>query len=125
MAFAAASLTGCSAINAATAQHTQVTYPSWADAPTHGSATSVLPAFIPHDAKNVSLRTLDGRGETLRFTSPSPLDSSLCRPGELTGKPRIDSNWWPTTKPPAEGTLCSSGWRLFELDGITYGWTAR
>jgi hypothetical protein len=124
-ALATAALTGCAALNAATAQHTQVFYPKWTDAPTSGEPTSVLPRFVPHDATNVNLRTLAGHGKTMRFTSASPVDPTLCQPGKLTGRPRMESNWWPETKPPTEGTVCSSGWRLFELDGTTYGWTAR
>jgi hypothetical protein len=121
VAIAGTLLTGCSAYTQATMQHTQLDYSSWADAT--GAAASTLPGFIPHDAKNLNLRTLPGHGATLRFTSAASVSSPDCSSGALTGKPRIQSNWWPTTKPPATGTVCSGGWRLFVVDGTTYGWT--
>lgn len=117
------SLTGCSALALATAQHTQVFYPTLSTA--GPKAASEVPAFVPQDATDVTVRSLPGHGKTMQFVSTTALDASLCHPGELSGKPRINSNWWPTAKLPTEGTVCASGWQLFELDGTTYGWSAQ
>lgn len=121
LATASLCLAGCSVLAIATEQHTQVFYPTLAG--TH--VASVVPAFIPRDAKDVTVRSLAGHGRTLRFDSTTPLDSTLCRAGELSGRPHMNSNWWPTSKPPAAGQVCGAGWQLFEVDGTTYGWTAK
>lgn len=87
-------------------------------------AAAAVPAFIPPDATEVTIRSLPGHGQTLKFVSATPLDSALCHAGTLTGRPRINSNWWPTTPPPSSGMSCNSGWQLFTVDGVTYGWTS-
>lgn len=117
-------LSGCSVALLMTSQTSQVLYARWKDAPTSGDAAVVPPAFVPHDAKIVTVRTLrDGHGSILRFTSKSRLDPQLCSSGHLTGRPRLDTNWWPIAKPPAEGMRCSPGWRVFVRDGTTYAWS--
>ena len=104
-------------------KHHQVDYARWLDAPRHGGPQAALPAFVPHDATNIYLRTLlDGSGATLTFTSPDPVNPELCTTGQLTGRPRLDSTWWPIEKPPATGMLCSPGWRVFVDEGVTYAW---
>jgi hypothetical protein len=115
--------TGCSALALTGMKHTQVDYARWLDAPRHGGPQAELPAFAPHDATDIYLRTLlDGSGATLTFTSPDPVNSRLCTTGSLTGHPRLDSTWWPIEKPPATGMLCSPGWRVFVDEGVTYAW---
>ncbi len=115
-------LTGCSELRDLGLSHKQVDYASWADAPKHGSVASVPPSFVPHDASDLYIRTLlDGSGATITFKSTEQLSPALCAPGPLTGKPRLDSNWWPDANPPADGMICD-GWRVFESHGATYGW---
>jgi hypothetical protein len=116
-------LTGCEAMQLTGMKHKQVAYASWTDASGHTTPATALPEFVPHDASDIYLRTLlDGSGATLTFTSASPLSLTLCQPGELTGKPLLQSNWWPIEKPPATGMLCSPGWRVFVKGGVTYAW---
>ncbi|HEY2643944.1 MAG TPA: hypothetical protein VGI56_09350 [Galbitalea sp.] len=116
-------LSGCSIFGLIGTKHRQVDYPRWQDAPHRGGSQTALPAFVPHDATDIYLRTLlDGTGATLTFTSPDPLSSELCRPGELTGSPRLLSTWWPNEKPPDTGMVCSPGWRVFVDEGVTYAW---
>lgn len=131
LAFAAAAscllvVSGCAALGLVASQTSQVLYSRWKDAPKTGGADVVPPAFVPHDAKVVSLRTLrDGNGSILRFTSKRPLNPLLCTPARLTGRPALDTSWWPITKPPAKGTLCSPGWRVFVDSGTTYAWSPK
>jgi len=117
-------LSGCSAVGVLGLQTTsQVVYARWSDAPRTGDPDVVPPAFVPRDAKVVTLRTLlDGHGSILRFTSKSPLDPRLCRAGTLTGRPRLDTNWWPIGRPPARGMRCSPDWRVFVRSGTSYAW---
>lgn len=116
-------LTGCGALDLTGMKHTQVDYANWMDAVGETTPSTELPAFVPHDASDIYLRTLlDGSGATLTFTSTSPLSLTLCKPGRLTGKPRMQSDWWPIEKPPATGMLCSPGWQVFVSDGATYAW---
>ena len=117
-----AGLTGCSALAQATAHHSQVFYPTLSAA--SATAVATVPSFIPKDATEVTLRSLPGHGQTMMFESSSPLDPGTCHEAALTGHPRINSNWWPTTTPPATGVVCPSGWQLFTYHGATYGWTA-
>ena len=124
----ALALAGCSTISSIyDGQPTQADYPAWSDVHTIDQHTSVIlpqpPAFVPHDATQIFVRVLPTGPAILTFVSTQQLDASLCHPGPLTGKPSLDANWWPIAKPPAEGLLCSSGWRLFTVGGITYGWT--
>jgi hypothetical protein len=124
----AVSLAGCSAISSIyDGQPTQADYPSWSDVHTINQQTSATlpqpPAFVPHDATQIYVRVLPTGPAILTFVSTQQPDPLLCHPGSLTGKPNLDANWWPIAKPPAEGLLCSSGWRLFTAGGITYGWT--
>jgi hypothetical protein len=129
LAFAAAAcclllVSGCSAIDIVTAQTSGVVYSRWSDAPKTGATDAVPPPFVPHDARIINLRTLlDGRGSILRFTSKRPLSPRLCKPARLTGRPALDTNWWPISRPPARGMLCSSGWRVFVDSGTTYAWS--
>jgi hypothetical protein len=117
-------LSGCSALGLMGTPTSQVVYSRWKDAPKKGSADVVPPAFVPHDAQVINLSTLrDGHGSILQFTSKRPLDPGLCREGRLTGTPQLDTNWWPIAKPPAEGLLCSPGWRVFVQSGTTYAWS--
>jgi hypothetical protein len=131
LAFAAAAccllaVSGCSALGLVASQTSQVLYSRWKDAPKTGGADVVPPAFVPHDAKVVSLRTLrDGNGSILRFTSKSTLNPRLCKPARLRGRPALDTNWWPITKPPARGVLCSPAWRVFVESGTTYAWSPK
>ena len=118
-----ASLAGCADLRQLGMTHEQVDYPSWADAPTSGGPASVPPAFVPHDASNLYLRTsLVGKGATITYTSPESVEASKCVAGVLTGKPRLDSNWWPERTTPTDGMVCPHGWQIFQLDGVTYGW---
>jgi hypothetical protein len=122
----ALALSGCSIVSSFAAVTTvpkQGDYPSWADtqAP-HDESTPAPPRFVPHDATNMYVRTLPSGDAILTYRSPTPPSPELCDPGQLTGKPPLDSTWWPITKPPAAGERCSPGWRVFQLDGVTYGW---
>jgi hypothetical protein len=117
-------LGGCSVLGKVTMQHSQALYAKWTDAPTSGGNDTVPPAFVPHDATHLTLRTLNsGHGAILSYVSTEQPDPALCTPGALEGKPRLDANWWPATKPPAEGLVCSPDWRLFEIDGTSYAWS--
>ena len=114
-------LTGCVDLHTLGLKHQQEDYARWADSPKSGP--TAVPTFVPHDASNVYLRTLlHGSGAAITYTSTEPVDTSACAAGRLTGKPRLDSNWWPDRKPPATGLVCPGGWQVFDLDGATYGW---
>jgi hypothetical protein len=122
----ALTLSGCSVVSSFAAVTTvpkQGDYPSWADtqAP-RDESTPAPPPFVPHDATHMYVRTLPSGDSILTYRSSTAPDPNLCDPGELTGRPPLDSTWWPITKPPPEGERCSSGWRVFELHGVTYGW---
>jgi hypothetical protein len=116
-------LSGCSVVASVANSPTQVVYAKWKDAPHTSDPMVTPPAFVPHDAKDIYVQTLPGdRGAILTYRSKQQLDPSLCTSGRLTGRPRLDYNWWPDTKPPAEGTRCSPGWRVFGVKGVTYAW---
>ncbi len=116
-------LTGCASLHALGLKHEQVDYASWADAPKHAGPASTPPPFVPHDASNLYIRTLlDGKGAAITYTSTRVVNASTCVPGTLTGRPKLDSNWWPTGRPPLTGLVCGNGWQLFLVDGVTYGW---
>ena len=114
-------VTGCSELSNLGAKQKQVVYATWADAPKAGP--TALPTFVPHDASNLYLRMmLDGSSAAITYTATEPVDTSACKPGALTGKPRLNSNWWPIGKLPTTGLVCPHGWQLFQQDGATYGW---
>ncbi|MDQ1529136.1 MAG: hypothetical protein QOH77_926 [Actinomycetota bacterium] len=116
-------LAGCATIKSVTDTPVQADYPTWADVANSTTPTALPPAFVPHDATNMYVRasTLSS-AEIITYTSKTPPDATLCKPGTLTGAPTLDTTWWPNTKPPATGELCSPGWRLFTVAGETYGW---
>ena len=116
-------LSGCADLHSLGLKHVQVDYASWADAPKHAGPTSTPPAFVPHDASDLYLRSLlDGTGAAITYKSTEPVDTSKCVAGALTGKPRLDSNWWPIGPLPRTGLVCPHGWQVFVRDGVTYGW---
>ncbi len=132
VAFALAfALTGCSALAAINNVPTQGDYPTWADARGPGTGTSAQgatsssalpkpPAFVPHDATGIYVRSLASGPSILTYSAAASPDPSLCHAGALSGKPKLLSNWWPITKPPTEGTVCSPGWQVFSIGGVTY-----
>ena len=126
-------LTGCSAIAAFNSSPTQGDYPTWADSQGPHSGTSAQgasstaglpkpPAWVPHDATGMYVRSLPSGATILTYSSASQPEASLCHAGALTGKPKLLANWWPITKLPTEGTVCSPGWQVFAIGGVTYGW---
>jgi hypothetical protein len=129
----ASSLTGCSAIAAINNVPTQGDYPTWADSQGPHSGTSATgavettglpkpPAFVPHDATGIYVRTLKSGQSILTYSAVGAPDPSLCHAGALSGKPKLLANWWPITKLPTEGTVCSPGWQVFSISGVTYAW---
>ncbi len=117
----AVAVSGCSTVASIyNSQPTQSDYPHWTESASTGRPTP--PAFVPHDATDMFVRALPTGASILTFTSATTLDPARCRAGTLTGKPALDANWWPIAKPPAEGMLCSGGWRLFTRNGVTFGW---
>jgi hypothetical protein len=120
----ALALAGCSGLYAVP---TQADYPRWADSQAQlaGDESAQLPkppGFVPHDATDLYVRTLSSGAAIITYTSGQSPDASLCKPAELSGHPSLDANWWPVGKPPAEGMLCSPGWRVFDDNGVTYAW---
>ena len=114
-------LTGCADLHNLGLKHVQVDYARWADAPKAGP--TAVPTFVPHDASDLYLRTLlDGSGAAITYRSIPTVDTSKCVAGALSGKPRLNSNWWPIGRLPATGLVCPHGWNLFVRDGVTYGW---
>jgi hypothetical protein len=113
------SLTGCTALMAVESPPVQTDYRSFPASVT--TPTTAPPEFVPHDATAmyVRVRMMD---DAAILTYRSPTAPAGCTPGALTGHPKLDSNWWPIGKPPAEGELCPSGWQLFDEDGATYAW---
>jgi hypothetical protein len=121
----ATSLTGCSAIAKINDLPSQGDYPTWADAHTAEATSSTLPkppSFVPHDAVGMYVRKLNSGQAILTFQSSAQPDSSWCTSGTLSGKPKLLANWWPISKLPAEGFVCSPGWQVFEKDGSWFGW---
>jgi hypothetical protein len=118
----AASLAGCSSIPALNPP-VQAVYTTWNQAEHSPDPSAAVPDFVPHDATDLYVRVRDSDGAAIiTYTSKSaPMG---CSAGTLSGKPALDANWWPVAKPPANGTLCASGWRLYEVDRVTYGWRA-
>jgi hypothetical protein len=103
--------------------YTQETYDTYASAAS--SMGSRIVEFIPHNATDLTLRWLtDGGGSILSYTSPSPPTASLCKDATLTGKPKVDAQWWPETAP-AKGMVCSTNWRVFSAHGVTYAWSTK
>lgn len=125
LGMAALGLAGCAAITGS--QPTQADYPTWSDVHPANQQTStslpVPPAFVPHDATQILVRALPTGASILTFTSTQQPDPTLCHSGTLTGSPKLDANWWPIGKRPAQGLVCSPGWQLFTVSGVTYGWT--
>lgn len=128
-----ATLTGCSALDAINSVPTQGDYPTWADSQGAHAGTSAQsaaattglpkpPAFVPHDATGIYVRALPSGQSILTYSSANNPDPGLCHAGALTGKPKLLANWWPITKPPATGTVCSPGWQVFSIGDVTYGW---
>ena len=117
----ALALTGCSGLYAVP---TQADYPRWTDSRLQlaGDELPRPPGFVPHDATDMYVRTLSTGAAILTYTSGQSPDASLCKPGALSGHPSLDANWWPVGKPPAEGMLCSPGWRVFDDGDVTYAW---
>jgi hypothetical protein len=129
----AVSLTGCSTLAAINNVPSQGDYPTWADSQGPRSGTSAQgavettglpkpPAFVPHDATGIYVRTLTSGQSILTYSTATDPDPSLCHTGALTGKPKLLANWWPITKLPTEGTVCSPGWQVFSISGVTYAW---
>jgi hypothetical protein len=123
-ALAVTALAGCAVIARLDATPKQVVYPAWTDAP-HTADPEVTPAaFVPHDAVAVYVRTSTTNGAAIMtYTSKTAPNASQCHAATLTGKPKLDANWWPIGTPPAEGLVCSPGWQVFTHDGATFGWT--
>jgi hypothetical protein len=112
-------LTGCSALMAVESPPVQADYRSFPTAVS--TPTTAPPEFVPHDATAIYVRVRMMDDASI-VTYRSPTGPAGCTPGALTGHPKLDSNWWPIGALPAEGALCSSGWQVFERNGVTYGW---
>jgi hypothetical protein len=116
-------LAGCATIKSVTDTPVQGDYPTWADSVNSSTPLALPPAFVPHDATDMYVRvSTDSTAKIITYTSKSQPDPALCKAGNLTGKPQLDTTWWPNTKLPATGELCSPGWQLFTVAGETYGW---
>jgi hypothetical protein len=116
-------LTGCSALASLQNQPVRAVYARWSDAPHTTDPQITPPAFVPHDATRIYVQTLpNGHGAILTYRSRHAPDRALCTTGALSGRPRLDYNWWPDSKPPAKGTRCSPGWQVFREGDATYAW---
>ncbi len=110
-------LTGCGSVLSSFGSHEQEQVYATASAVDEPRFT--LPHWVPEAAADVRIRVeTDGPGALLRFASAS---LHGCDTGRLDDAPPMDSSWFPLD-PPAEGWLCGD-WRVFERDGVVYGWT--
>jgi hypothetical protein len=119
LAVSAVALAGCSMIPTVDSPPVQADYRTWpADIQ---PSSPPPPAFVPHDATAMYVRVRMADDAAI-ITYRSPTQPTGCAPATLAGRPKLDSNWWPDGKLPAEGVLCPSGWQLFDKAGVPYGW---
>jgi hypothetical protein len=119
----ASTLSGCAVLAPLQNQPVRAIYAHWSDASHTSDPQLTPPAFVPHNATKIYVQTMpNDRGAILTYRSKKGPNSKLCKHGALVGKPHLDYNWWPDTKPPAEGMKCSPGWQVFREKGVTYAW---
>lgn len=114
-------LSGCAEFSEAMTHQKELTFADWAAAPTRGDLAFVPAPFVPHDATDLTIKTITtGTGKLLRFTTKSELDPELCEPGPLNGSPRLGADWWPKDAP-RSGEVCGH-YRVFEKGDVTYAY---
>lgn len=113
-------LSGCATFEEYALHEKELSYETWADAPTRGDLAFVPADFVPHDATDLRIRTqTNGSGKLYRFESVEGLDTEVCTPSPIEKITSLDAGWWPD-EVPAEGTMCAPDWNVFEVDGVTY-----
>ncbi|WP_213815960.1 hypothetical protein [Glaciihabitans sp. dw_435] len=115
-------LSGCAFTNLLSSREKEQVFDTRAQAAASPTALLVMPAFVPADAVHLRIRvSLDGKGELLRYASPTPLDAASCARGPLQGTPGIVASWWPEITP-KNGAQCGAGWQAFQTSGTTFAW---
>ena len=76
--------------------------------------------MIPDDATRIDAVYYTDRPATM-LAYTSGIGPQECEPGDLTGAPKLESNWWPSTEP-AEGMVCGD-WQVFAIGERWYAWT--